>query len=153
MVTAVLILGALLFLAVGAVVFFVTVYNGLIWLSRNTEKSWANIDVLLKQRHDEIPKLVQVCQGYMKHERETLEKITEARTACVGAKGVTESARAEGQLTGLLKSLFAVAESYPDLKANQTFAQLQQRISYLESQVADRREFYNSLRSATWLSR
>jgi LemA protein len=79
----------------------------------------------------------------MKYERETLEKITAARTACIQAKSVGESAQKEGELSGLLKNLFAVAENYPDLKANQNFLQLQQRVSYLESQIADRREFYN----------
>ena len=136
-------LAVLLFLVIGAVLYFVSVYNGLIVVSRNIDKAWANIDVLLKQRHDEIPKLIKVCEGYMKYERETLEKITAARTACMGAKGVAESSQAEGQLAMSLKTLFAVAENYPDLKANQNFIQLQQRVSYLESQIADRREFYN----------
>jgi len=134
---------ALVFVVIGILMYFVSIYNGLIRLSRNIEKAWANIDVLLKQRHDEIPKLIKVCEGYMKYERETLEKITAARTACLEAKGVADSANKEGQLSGLLKNLFAVAENYPDLKANQNFAQLQQRVSYLESQIADRREFYN----------
>lgn len=131
------------FVIVGAVLYFVSVYNGLIRLSRNIGKAWANIDVLLKQRHDEIPKLIKVCEGYMKYERGTLEKITAARVACIQSKGVADSAQKEGQLGGLLRQLFAVAENYPDLKANQNFLQLQQRASYLESQIADRREFYN----------
>lgn len=139
----IIILAALIFAAVGAILYFVTVYNGLIVVSRNIEKAWANIDVLLKQRHDEIPKLIGVCEGYMKYERETLEKITAARTACIQAKSVDESSQAEGELAKTLKTLFAVAENYPDLKANQNFVQLQQRISYLESQIADRRELYN----------
>ena len=137
------VLVALLFLVIGVVLYFVSVYNGLIVVSRNIDKAWANIDVLLKQRHDEIPKLIAVCEGYMKYERETLEKITAARTACIRAKGVADSATKEGELSGLLRQLFAVAENYPDLKASQNFAQLQQRVSYLESQIADRREFYN----------
>lgn len=134
---------ALAFLVIGGFLYFVTIYNGLIAASRNIEKSWANIDVLLKQRHDEIPKLVKVCEGYMKYERETLEKITAARTACIQAKTVGESSQAEGSLAQSLRTLFAVAENYPDLKANQNFSQLQQRVSYLESQIADRRELYN----------
>ncbi|MBL7084537.1 MAG: LemA family protein [Candidatus Omnitrophica bacterium] len=138
-----ILLAVLLFVLVGAILYFVSIYNGLIRVSRNIEKAWANIDVLLKQRHDEIPKLVKICEGYMKYERETLEKITAARTACIQAKGPADSARKEGELNGLLKNLFAVAENYPDLKANQNFLQLQQRASYLESQIADRREFYN----------
>jgi LemA protein len=139
----IIVLAALIFLVVGLVLYFVSVYNGLIVVSRNIDKAWANIDVLLKQRHDEIPKLIKVCEGYMKYERETLEKITAARTACIQAKTVGESSRAEGDLASSLKTLFAVAENYPDLKANQNFSQLQQRVSYLESQIADRREFYN----------
>jgi len=136
-------MAALVFIVIGIALYFVTVYNGLIIVSRNIDKAWANIDVLLKQRHDEIPKLIGVCEGYMKYERETLEKITAARTACIQAKTVGDSAQKEGELSGLLKNLFAVAENYPDLKANQNFMQLQGRVSYLESQIADRREFYN----------
>ena len=139
----IIILALLVFLAIGAALYFVSVYNALIVVSRNIDKAWANIDVLLKQRLDEIPKLIKICEGYMKYERETLEKITAARTACIQAKGVGDQARKEGDLTGLLKTLFAVAENYPDLKANQNFFQLQQRVSNLESQIADRREFYN----------
>ena len=140
---SIIIIAALIFLVIGAVSYFVSVYNGLIIVSRNIDKAWANIDVLLKQRHDEIPKLISVCEGYMKYERETLEKITAARTSCIQAKTVGESSQAEGDLAQSLKSLFAVAENYPDLKANQNFTQLQSRVSYLESQIADRREFYN----------
>ncbi len=143
MVLTIFILAVFLFIVVGVVLYFIAIYNGLVQLSRNIEKAWANIDVLLKQRHDEIPILVQVCSGYMKYERETLEKITAARTACIQAKGVGVSAQKEGELSGLLKNLFAVAENYPDLKANQNFLQLQGRVSSLESQIADRREFFN----------
>jgi len=143
MIWTIVILAALFFLVAGAILYFVTIYNGLIVVSRNIDKAWANIDVLLKQRHDEIPKLVKICEGYMQYERETLERITAARTACMQAKSVGESSRAEGDLARSLRSLFAVAENYPDLKANQTFVQLQQRVSYLENQIADRREFYN----------
>lgn len=136
-------LAILLFLALGIILYFTAIYNGLIVLSKNIDKAWANIDVLLKQRHDEIPKLIKVCEGYMKYERQTLEKITAARTACLNAKNVGELSQAEGELAKSLKTLFAVAENYPDLKANQNFVQLQQRVSYLENQIADRREFYN----------
>lgn len=133
----------LFFVTLGVIMYFVSVYNGLIRVSRNIDKAWANIDVLLKQRHDEIPKLISVCEGYMKYERETLEKITAARTACINANSVGESSKAEGELAKSLKTLFAVAENYPELKANQNFTQLQNRISYLEGQIADRREFFN----------
>lgn len=139
----IIVFGVLFFVIVGMVLYFVSIYNGLVVLARNIAKAWANIDVLLKQRRDEIPKLIGVCDGYMKYERETFERITAARTACIQAKGVAESAQKEGELGGLLRQLFAVAENYPDLKANQNFIQLQQRVSYLESQIADRREFYN----------
>jgi len=139
----IIILAALFFLMMGATLYFITLYNGLIVVSRNIDKAWANIDVLLRQRHDEIPKLIEVCEGYMKYERETLEKITAARTACIQAKSVGESSQAEGDLARSLKTLFAVSENYPELKANQNFTQLQQRISYLESQIADRRELFN----------
>lgn len=136
-------LAVLLFIVLGIILYFTSIYNGLIVLSKNIDKAWANIDVLLKQRHDEIPKLIKVCEGYMKYERQTLERITAARTACLNAQNFGELSQAEGELAKSLKTLFAVAENYPDLKANQNFVQLQQRVSYLENQLADRREFYN----------
>jgi len=140
---AVIFLFVLLLIVIALVMYFVSVYNGLIRLQRNIDKSWSNIDVLLKQRYDEIPKLIKVCEGYMKYERDTLERITKARTMCLQANSVGESAKAEGELAKSLKTLFAVAENYPDLKANNNFLQMQNRVSYLESQIADRREFYN----------
>src|SRR5206468_11886367 len=106
-------------------------------------RSWSNIDVLLKQRHDELPKLVSTCEGYMRHERGVFDKLSEARAALASAKSVGERAGAEGMLNRALGAIFAVAEAYPDLKANQSFIQLQNRISELENQIADRREFYN----------
>ena len=112
-------------------------------VSRNIDKAWANIDVLIKQRQDQIPQLVSVCQGYMKYERETFEKITAARASCIQAQSVGQSSQAEGDLSKTLKTLFAVSENYPNLKANESFAQLQASITYLENQIADRREFYN----------
>jgi len=140
---AIMFLVVLLFVIIGLTSYFITIYNGLIRLDNNIRKAWANIDVLLKQRHDEIPKLIKICEGYMQYERETLEKITAARTACLAAQGPADSAKKEGELSGLLRHLFAVAENYPELKANQNFTQLQERVSYLENQIADRREFYN----------
>ena len=140
---AIIVLVFSLFVVIGITLYFVSLYNGLIRLSRNIEKAWANINVLLKQRHDELPKLIKICEGYMKYERETLEKITAARTACIQAKTVGDSSKAEGELNKTLKTLFAVSENYPDLKANQNFVQLQNRVSHLEGQIADRREFYN----------
>ena len=131
------------FLLVGSVGFFLSIYNSLIEIKNNIGRSWANIDVLLKQRHDELPKLVKVCEAYMQHERAIFDKLSEARGALAAARSVPQRAEAESQLTRALGQFFAVAENYPDLKANQNFSALQQRISELENQIADRREFYN----------
>lgn len=121
-------------------------YNNLVRLKHNVAQAWSNIDVLLKQRHDELPKLVEVCRQYMKHEREVLEHVTQAR-ASVGrareARDVPALGDAENQLRAGLSGLFAVAENYPELRANESFQQLSNRISSLEAQIADRREFYN----------
>jgi len=139
----VLVGGLLVFGIAGVILYAVGLYNQLVRLSNNIDKAWSNIDVILKQRHDELPKLVEVCNSYMKHERETLESVTNARSAYGRSASVDEKAKAENQLTRALGKLFAVAEQYPDLKANQEFLNLQQRISALESTIADRREFYN----------
>jgi LemA protein len=133
----------LLFGIVGIMVYAIGVYNTLVRLSNNIDKAWSNIDVILKQRHDELPKLVKVCNSYMTHERETMESITSARSAYGHSATIDEKAKAENQLTRALGRLFAVAEQYPDLKANQEFLNVQQRISALENTIADRREFYN----------
>jgi LemA protein len=118
-------------------------YNMLVRLANNIDKAWSNIDVILKQRHDELPKLVQVCNSYMTHERETLESVTNARSAYSVGRNINDKAQAENQIVDALGKLFAVAEQYPDLKANQEFLTIQQRISALENTIADRREFYN----------
>jgi len=131
------------FAVVGTVGYGLSIYNSLVALKNNIGRSWANIDVLLKQRHDELPKLVKTCEGYMQHERAVFDKLSEARGALAAARSVPERAQAEGQLTRALGNFFAVAESYPDLKANQSFLQLQSRISEIENAIADRREFYN----------
>jgi LemA protein len=133
----------LLFGVIGLIAYLVGTYNTFVRLFNNIDKSWSNTDVILKQRHDELPKLVDVCNSYMAHERETLEAVTKARAAYGKSMTVDEKARAENQLASALGSLFAVAEQYPDLKANQEFLHVQQRISVLESTIADRREFYN----------
>ena len=133
----------LVFGIVTIMVYAVGIYNTLVRLSNNIDKAWSNIDVILKQRHDELPKLVQVCNSYMTHERETLERVTNARSAYGRSTSVDDKAKAENQLTTALGRLFAVAEQYPDLKANQDFLNVQQRISALENTIADRREFYN----------
>jgi LemA protein len=129
--------------AVIAVGYFIGIYNQLVQIKVNVDKSWANIEVLEKQRFDEIPKLVKVCEGYMQYERDTLQKVIEARTKFLQAKGPADMAEASAGMAGALKSLFAVAEAYPDLKANQNFMQLQGRVTTLENEIADRREFYN----------
>lgn len=131
------------FLVVGSVGYALSIYNGLVALKNNIARGWANVDVLLKQRHDELPKLVSTCEGYMRHERGIFDKLSEARAALAEAKSVAERAGAEGMLNRALGAIFAVAEAYPDLKANQSFVLLQNRISDLENQIADRREFYN----------
>ena len=127
----------------GAVAYVIATYNALVRLSNNIDKAWANIDVILKQRHDELPKLVEVCNSYMTHERETLEAVTKARSAYSDTASIDQKAKAENRITAALGQLFAVAEQYPDLKANQEFLSTQQRTSALETLIADRREFYN----------
>lgn len=124
----------------------ILIFNTLISLKNNVKKAFANIDVLLKQRHDELPKLIQTCQQYMQYEKGTLEKITQARAQSMQALqlgNIKALGIAEGALRGGLGNLFALAENYPELKANQTFVHLQGRISDLENTIADRRELYN----------
>ncbi len=120
-------------------------YNRLVFMKNQCDRSWANIDVILKQRHDELPKLIKVCEEHMKFERGTLEAVIKARSAAFSVQGapVAERAAAEGALSGALGKLFAVAENYPELKSVAMFAQLQGRISSLESELSDRREVYN----------
>jgi len=132
-----LILGALLLF------YIFSVYNGLISLKNNIERAWANIDVLLKQRSDLIPNLVETVKGYMKHERGVLEEVTRMRAEMISAQNPAQKARASEHLTSALKSIFAVAENYPQLRASENFLQLQNQISAIENQIADRREFYN----------
>ena len=136
----------LLGLAVVALVYGVLVYNGLVNLKHGVAKAWANIDVLLKQRHDELPKLVEVCRQYKHFEQATLARVTEARARVAAAReahDVGALGAAEGMLRAGLGQIFAVAEAYPELKANEHFMQLQSRISALENGIADRRELYN----------
>jgi LemA protein len=129
--------------AVGFAVYAIIIYNELVRLRNDNDRAWANIDVLLKQRHDEIPNLVETVKGYMQHEQQTLLAVTQARTASMSAATVGQKAQADLLVAGALRGLFAVAESYPDLKANQNFLKLQNRISELEERIADRREFFN----------
>ena len=137
------VLAAILIIILGVIIYAITIYNGLVRLKNNIDKSWSNIDVLLKQRFDELPKLVKVCQGYMKHERQTLEAVIHARSAIGNARSESDQLEAQNLLSGALKSLFAVSEKYPELKADASFRQLQARVTELEDGIADRREFYN----------
>ena len=141
-VTNFIILGVL----AAGVLYAIMLYNNLVSLKHNVSKAWANIDVLLKQRHDELPKLIETCKQYMGYEQETLEKVMQARAAVSSARekgDVAALGPAETQLRMGLGNLFALAEAYPDLKANDSFQHLQGRISGLENAIADRREFYN----------
>ncbi|MCX4191210.1 LemA family protein [Methylophaga sp. OBS1] len=127
-------------------VYIVIIYNNLVSLKHNVSKAWSNIDVLLKQRHDELPKLVETCRQYMQYEQETLEKVMLARSSVANAQqqgDVAQLGQAEGALRLGLGNLFALAEAYPELKADETFQHLQARITGLENAIADRREYYN----------
>jgi LemA protein len=127
----------------GLIGYLVSIYNGLVRLKNNIKKSWSNINVLLKQRSAELPKLINSVKGYMKHERTLLTKLTKARTEFLKAKTLPQKAKADNMITSALKSIFAVAENYPKLQASKNFLHLQERISGLENELADRREFYN----------
>jgi len=121
----------------------IIIYNNFVRLKNNIDKSLANINVLLKQRSNEIPNLVSVVKGYMKHEKETLESLTKARSFLLKANTLSQKAAADNAITELMKNIFAIAENYPDLKAGENFLKLQKRITGLENELADRREFYN----------
>jgi len=134
------------FLTIALLGYLISVYNGLVRVGASVKLAWSNIDVLLVQRHDELPKLVEVCRQYMEYERDTLERVTKARSAVDAARSsgnVNSVGAAEQELRAGLGGLYAVAERYPDLKANEAFRQLQARISGLETAIADRREVYN----------
>lgn len=139
----IIVLGVILFGLLGVVGYFVMIYNGLISLKENIKKSWANIDVILKQRYDELPKLISVCESFAQFEKGVIDRITKARENYGKARSVGQKSKASGEVSGALMGLFAVAENYPELKTNENFMQLQKRISHLEESLADRREFYN----------
>ncbi len=139
---------SLVVLGIVVVVLFygVSLYNHLVTVKHAVAKAWANIDVLLKQRHDELPKLVEVCKQYKQFEQSTLQKVIEARSQVQSARqnqDIPALGQAEGMLRAGLGGIFAVAEAYPELKANENFMQLQNRITSLENSIADRRELYN----------
>lgn len=141
-------MATLIFLGFIAVLLFyvITLYNHLVNVKHAVAKAWANIDVLLKQRHDELPKLVEVCKQYKQFEQSTLQQVIEARSQVQSARqqqDIPALGRAEGMLRAGLGSIFAVAEAYPELKTNENFMQLQNRITSLENGIADRRELYN----------
>ena len=125
------------------VLWVIGAYNGLITLKNRVQEAWSDIDVQLKRRHDLIPNLVETVKGYAKHEKAVFEKVTELRTAAMSAKSLTDKAKTEGQLTDTLKSLFAVSENYPELKANQNFMQLQSELTDTEDKISAARRFYN----------
>jgi LemA protein len=136
-----------LYIALGVLVLIVVVaiaiYNGLVRARNDTKNSWSQIDVQLKRRHDLIPNLVETAKAFMKHERETLEAVIKARQVAVDARSVGEAARAENALTGTLRSLFAVAENYPQLKANENMLKLQEELTSTENRIGFARQAYN----------
>jgi LemA protein len=136
-----------IFLGIVAVIiiWFISAYNGFVTLTARVREAWADIDVQLKRRYDLIPNLVETVKGYATHESGTLAKVTEMRTAAMNATTPDGKAQAEGMLSGALKSLFAVSENYPDLKANQNFLGLQQELSDTENKIQAARRFYNGV--------
>jgi LemA protein len=138
---------SIIILAVVAVVvvWFISAYNRLVTLRNRSKEAWADIEVQLKRRYDLIPNLVNTVKGYASHEAGTFEKVTAARTAAMGAGAVADHAQAENMLSGALKSLFAVAEAYPDLKANTNFLELQRELSDTENKIQAARRFYNGM--------
>lgn len=134
----------IIFIVVVVIVLWaIAVFNGLIRLKNKTDEAWSDIDVQLKRRYDLIPNLIETVKGYATHEKGLFEKVTEARTKAMGAQGIEEKGKAENMLSGTLKSLFAVAENYPDLKANTNFLELQRELSETEDKVQASRRFYN----------
>jgi len=144
--TGIIILAIIVVLIVIFIGYIISLYNSLVRVKNNVKKAWSNISVLLKQRHDELPKLIDACKAYMQHEKSVLENITQARADAQKAResgNIADVNKAESAVGRSLMNLMAVAENYPDLKANASFQQLQQRISSIEDQIADRRELYN----------
>jgi len=134
----------LVIIGVVSILWAIYIYNNFIKLVNRTREAWADIDVQLKRRYDLIPNLVNAVKGYAGHEKQTLEKVTEMRVKAMEAGGIEEKGQAENMLTGALKTLFAVAENYPDLKANQNFLELQRELSDTENKIQASRRFYNT---------
>ena len=135
-----LVVGGILLLLV---IWFVAMYNGLVNWRNQVRNSWSQIDVQLKRRYDLIPNLVETVKGYAKHEKEVFENVTKARAACLSAQGAAEQGKAENFLSQTLKSLFAVSENYPELKANENFMQLQEELTATENRISFARQHYN----------
>jgi len=137
----------ILWIVLGIVVvligWFIAVFNGIVTLRNRTKEAWSDIDVQLKRRHDLIPNLVETVKGYAKHEKELFEKVTEARASAMKAQGPEEAGKAENMLSGTLKSLFAVAENYPQLRASENFQKLQDELTDTEDKIEAARRFYN----------
>lgn len=138
LVVVLIIVGVVIVAAIG-------IYNALVNLRNRSENAWAQVDVQLRRRYDLIPNLVETVKGYASHEKDTFQNVTEARTAAMNAGTVQEQGQAENMLSGTLKSLFAVAENYPDLKANQNFLMLQEELAGTEGKIAYSRQFYNDM--------
>src|SRR3989338_8491496 len=138
-----IIVAVLLGLIVLLVLCVIGIFNSLVALKNQVKNAWSQIDVQLKRRHDLIPNLIETVKGYAQHERQTLEKIVQARTQAINSQGVAEKAKAEGELTSVLTKFFALAENYPDLKANQNFLSLQEELSSTENKIAFSRQNYN----------
>jgi len=137
--------GLLIFLVIVVVVlaYFVSNYNSLVRLRNQVKNAWSQIDVQLKRRHDLIPNLIETVKGYMTHERETLQNITDARSKAMGAGSVGEKAKAESELSGAMSQFYVVVENYPDLKANQNFLSLQEELTSTENKISFSRQSYN----------
>jgi LemA protein len=142
LVVVLVIFAAIALLVIGAVIM---IYNGLVNRRVETQNAWSQIDVQLKRRYDLIPNLVETVKGYASHEKDTLERVVQARNMAMNARGVAEHAQAENMLSGTLKSLFAVAEAYPDLKANQNFLGLQEELKSTENRIGFARQHYNDV--------
>lgn len=140
---AIVVLIVLAVVAVVLIAWVAGIYNGLVRLRNEVKNAWAQVDVQLKRRYDLIPNLLETVKGYAKHERETFEKITEARSAAMNAQGVAEQGKAESQLNQALGGLRVVVEAYPDLKANQNFLALQEELTSTENKIGFARQFYN----------
>ena len=133
----------LIAVAVLLLLYVIVTYNGLVKLRNRIQNAWAQIDVQLRRRYDLIPNLVETVKGYAKHEQSTFEAVTQARANAINAQGPADQARAENMITGALKSLFAVSEAYPDLKANQNFLSLQEELAGTEGRISYARQYYN----------